>query len=72
MQTEAHLRVIYHFFLDGAKITFGSLVVGLLVPSTIPTRFPFITFAGGIILTGVFLIIAQAALKKLHHPLTDL
>ena len=72
MEPQAHLWVIYHFFLDGAKIIFGSLVVGLFIPSAIPSSFPLFTFASGLALTTFFLIVAQAALKRTHHTIADL
>lgn len=50
-------RVVMAFFLDGAKIIFGSLVVGVFVPSAAGAR-PWLTVLGGIAMTAVFLMIA--------------
>lgn len=61
MKLEIHPRVIANFFLDGAKIIFGSLVVGAFMPTANLSGFPFITFVGGAIATSVFFVTANVA-----------
>lgn len=63
MQSKAHLRVLSNFFLDGAKIFFGSMVVGIFVPSTGIAKFPIATFIGGIAMAATFLAISTAIAK---------
>jgi len=49
--------VIAAFFLDGAKIVFGSLVVGVFVPG-VATGVPWVTVASALAVTVLFLGIA--------------
>lgn len=51
------LKTVSDFFLDGAKILFGSLVVGVFVPSA-SGKIPWLTFVGGVSITLIFLVIA--------------
>lgn len=55
------------FFLDGAKIIFGSLVVGAFAPSAIGGRPSLLTISFGILGTVFFLFIAEAASKGPKH-----
>lgn len=55
--TQDKPKVISDFFLDGAKIMFASLVVGVFVPGAAGTK-PWLTFSIGIITTILFLGIA--------------
>ena len=57
MLSGKELKVVSNFFLDGAKIIFASLVVGIFVPSA-SGKIPWLTFAGGIVMTLVFLTLA--------------
>ena len=50
-------EVIGGFFLDGAKIIFASLVVGVFVPGAVQ-GVPWVTLASGLVTTVVFLGIA--------------
>lgn len=70
MQSEAYLQVIYHFFLDGAKIIFASLVVGLFAPGATHAEFSLFILISGLGFTVIFLWIAQETLSKIYHPLT--
>ena len=58
------LKIISNFFLDGAKIIFGSLVVGVFVPG-ISTETPWHVFIAGITLTLMLLIFSVYLIKKL-------
>ncbi|MEK7541830.1 MAG: hypothetical protein AAB533_03210 [Patescibacteria group bacterium] len=64
MSSESSTHIISNFFRDGAKIIFGSLVVGVFVPSGAITAFPWLTFVTGIMATGMFLVIASITTKK--------
>ena len=55
-------EVVSDFFLDGAKIIFASLVVGVFVPG-VPGDIPWVTFAVGVIVTLVFLFFAVKLAK---------
>lgn len=57
------LDILSNFFLDGAKIIFASLVVGVFVPSA-SGNIPWLTFAIGIAMTLLFLNIATRLSKK--------
>ncbi|OGX35654.1 MAG: hypothetical protein A3B73_05580 [Omnitrophica WOR_2 bacterium RIFCSPHIGHO2_02_FULL_63_39] len=50
-------EVVAGFFLDGAKIIFASLVVGLFVPGAVQ-GIPWVTLTSGLVMTVVFLGIA--------------
>lgn len=64
MRSEIHPRVVVNFFLDGAKILFGSLVVGAFVPSIAAAEISWLTITFGIIFTAIFFTIANAAAYK--------
>jgi hypothetical protein len=57
MLSKEELDTLSDFFLDGAKILFGSLVVGVFVP-TASGKVPWLTFVVGIGMTLVFLAVA--------------
>lgn len=57
-------KIIANFFLDGAKIIFGSLVVGAFLPSAIDDQSRFFAASIGIIFTIIFLAIADAVVKR--------
>lgn len=57
-------HIASNFFLDGAKIIFGSLVIGVFMPSAATPEFPWLTFVMGIMATSIFLIIANATEAK--------
>jgi hypothetical protein len=65
MDSRISSPTIANFFLDGAKIVFGSLVVGVFSPGGI-NKIPWLTFGSGIILTIFFLSIASVISKKTH------
>lgn len=52
--------IIADFFLDGAKIIFGSLVVGAFVPSAVGSQLSWLSIGVGIFAAIVFLWIADA------------
>ena len=56
--------IISDFFLDGAKIIFGSLVVGVFLPGTAVREFSWLVFFSGVTLTAVFLLIAYVISRK--------
>ncbi|MBI3442891.1 MAG: hypothetical protein HY007_03930 [Candidatus Sungbacteria bacterium] len=60
MQSGIQSSVASNFFLDGAKIIFGSLVIGAFVPSFTAPEFPWLTFTFGVLMTSFFLILANA------------
>lgn len=62
MLTREQLKVVANFLLDGAKIIFGSLVVGVFVPGA-SGEIPWTTFLSGIGLTITFLGISAALTK---------
>lgn len=62
MEPKSALEVVADFFLDGAKIIFGSLVVGVFVPSA-AGQIPWLICAVGLAVTVLFLTIA-ATLSK--------
>lgn len=64
MKLEIHPRVVADFALDSAKIVFGSLVIGVFVPSARIAEFPSITFVTGLIITVAFLVMANTAAHK--------
>lgn len=64
MKLEIHPRVVANFFIDGAKIVFGSLVVGAFIPTTGGAGFPLTTFIGGAIAAAGFFIVASIAAHK--------
>lgn len=63
MVSQGSVDVLAAFFLDGAKIIFGSLVVGIFVPGAI-SRVPWLTLATGMAMTVIFLAIAVTLAKK--------
>lgn len=63
MRSKIQLRIVSNFFLDGAKIIFGSLVIGIFMPSATVPKFPFATLIVGITMTIAFLILANTAAK---------
>ncbi len=64
MPSEIQSRIASNFFLDGAKIIFGSLVIGVFMPSAATPEFPWLTFLMGILATGAFLVFANATEEK--------
>lgn len=56
-------KIIANFLLDGAKIIFGSLVVGAFVPSA-AGNISWITFTGGLLAIAVFLSLAANLSKS--------
>jgi len=63
MLSVKELETVSNFFVDGAKILFGSLVVGVFVPGA-SGKAPWLTFIIGVGVTVVFLALA-AKLAKL-------
>lgn len=57
--------VVSDFFLDGAKLIFGSLVIGVFVPGA-AGKIPWLTFAIGIGMTVLFLSIAVRLSKSVE------
>lgn len=73
MRLKIHPRVVANFALDSAKIVFGSLVIGVFVPSARIAEFPSVTFITGLIITAAFLVMANTAAHqedaiKINHP----
>mgnify|MGYP001592422467 CR=1 FL=1 len=65
MITEERVRILSNFFLDGAKIIFGSLVVGVFVPGTqSPDGASWLTLTVGLLTTAAFLVVAIRIKKK--------
>lgn len=64
MQSGIRSRVASNFFLDGAKIIFGSLVIGVFVPSVSTHEFPWAIFLAGAIATTFFLLLAHATAEN--------
>ena len=62
MLTREQLKVLSNFLLDTAKIIFGSLVVGVFVP-TVTARIPWVTVLVGLLATAVFLVFAMHVAK---------
>lgn len=62
MPEENEYKVISNFFLDGAKIIFASLVVGVFVPGA-AGNIPWLTFLIGLATTVLFLSIATKLSK---------
>ncbi|MDP3735597.1 MAG: hypothetical protein Q8R39_04185 [bacterium] len=59
----ATAQVLSNFFADGAKIVFGSMVVGVLIQNgNVPA--PTTTIISGSVLTIFFLIVAVHLQKK--------
>lgn len=63
-------RVASNFFLDGAKIIFGSLVIGAFVPSFTAPEFPWSTFIAGAFMTTSFLIFANVTAEDKKDKIT--
>ena len=57
MISDKQSNVVSNFLLDGAKIIFGSLVIGVFVPSA-SGEVPWVTLVAGILLTLSFLILS--------------
>ena len=57
-------HIISNFFLDGAKIIFGSIVVGAFVQSAIVLELRLMTVGVGVALTIAFLLIANAFAER--------
>lgn len=64
MNLEIHPRVVANFFLDGAKIVFGSLVVGAFMPKVGLDSFPWLAFLMGVVITTGFFLMANLAAHK--------
>ena len=62
MKSEGQLKALANFFLDSAKIIFGSAVVSALLPS-ITGEIPWLTVAFGMIATITFLMLAMRIIK---------
>jgi len=62
MESKSALEVVADFFLDGAKIIFGSLVVGVFVPSA-AGKIPWLICMVGLAVTALFLTIAAMLAK---------
>lgn len=62
MKSEGQLKALADFFLDSAKIIFGSAVVSTLLPG-ITGEIPWLTITFGIIATATFLILAMKIIK---------
>lgn len=57
MKSDTYLRAFADFLLDGAKIIFGSVVVGAFVPSAGgPTSWP--TLLVGAVITFLFVVLS--------------
>lgn len=59
-----YMPILSNFFLDGAKIIFGSLVIGAFVPNLAIQSPQWITIGMGIILTTAFLAVAKVSSKS--------
>ena len=57
-------KIIANFFLDGAKIIFGSLVVGAFLPNAVGDQSQVFAVGIGIVFTIIFLGIADATAKR--------
>jgi len=57
MRSDTYLRTFSEFFLDGAKIIFGSVVIGAFVPN-VSAPISWLTFLVGTIATVFFLVIS--------------
>lgn len=65
MKSDTYLHTFSEFFLDGAKIVFGSVVIGVFAPDT-ASPISWITFSGGIAAT-VFFLGASAIIADLRE-----
>ena len=63
MKSDAYLRTFSEFFLDGAKIIFGSVVIGAFIPGA-ENQISWLAFFAGIVATAFFLG-ASAAITNL-------
>lgn len=66
MLMQEQLKVIANFLLDGAKIIFGSLVIGVFVPSATGSV-PWFTFLFGVLSTAVSLGAAVYLVKTVKE-----
>lgn len=64
MELTRKSSIVADFFLDGAKIIFGSLVVGAFVPGATGGQASWLTIGIGILWIITFLIVANIARKK--------
>lgn len=64
MESMKRNAVIADFFLDGAKILFGSLVVGAFVPGATGGNPSWLTVGIGILWILAFLAVATVARKR--------
>ena len=62
MEPKSATEVLADFFLDGAKIIFASLVVGVFVPGA-AGKIPWLTCVVGLAITALFLSIAATLVK---------
>jgi len=62
MLNKDNSNVTCDFFLDSAKITFGSLVINLFAPG-IAAKMPWVTLLTGLSFTTLFLVIARKLSK---------
>jgi len=62
MKSDVYLRTFSEFFLDGAKIIFGSVVIGTFVPGA-GNPISWLTFVLGAVATIFFLAISATISK---------
>jgi hypothetical protein len=64
----ASTKILSNFFLDAAKITFASFVVGVFLPG-IDIIYPdsILIFMSGLISTGIFLWLAITLGQKMNN-----
>lgn len=65
MLSNKQIGVVSNFLLDSAKIIFGSLVIGVFVPSA-SGNIPWITLVVGILMTLGFLTLSARLAKTLE------
>ncbi len=58
-------KTLHNFVIDSAKIIFGSLVVGVFLPSA-SGEMPGLTFFVGVVFTAMFLGIALSLSKRIN------
>jgi hypothetical protein len=63
---DKQLEALSNFFIDSAKIIFGSLVIGVFTPIK-DTQFSWLTLACGLFITVLFLFISINLLTKDKH-----
>ncbi|MBI2888919.1 MAG: hypothetical protein HYY92_03205 [Parcubacteria group bacterium] len=68
LMKKGQFQTLHNFIVDGAKIIFGSLVVGIFAPST-AGEIPWLMFVAGILFTATFLGIALLLSSKISESL---